>query len=256
MDTQIVELCAYHESARVAYAYQCGYYCESIELSEFDAGAGVSKLNGGPDNETIQLILSNKAQFGNTIIAEKNIQTAKNLMKIYCAGSCAEIFFKNNKQIPVQTEIEIPGQDIKYINLVQSFLQNNIPGHPTDYASQIISQIFRDFTKEENWKVIEVLAHTALKNYDKKIPRFYIEDALMKAGFKPVRQPSIQPIEMEIREDNTPKVKTSSPTHIEEGDKILNDALKKFLGTIKRELNEEEIAASVDYLKSLFKRIH
>ena len=253
MDLVSLRLCAYHESARVVYAYQCGYHCESIKLSDSDPGGGISTLNAGKDNDTIKSIINNNAQSTNTRVTSNMVDIAKNLMKIYCAGPSAENFLKNNKQIINETEIKISGQDIKYINLVQSFLENNVVGHPPDYPAQIVSQILLEFTKTENWKIIEVLAQTALKNEEKNISRFYVEDALMKAGFKPARPQSIQPIEMQITEDKTSKAPIHSPGQVPEKEKVINDALKKFLRSIKKELNDEEIAASVDYIKTLFK---
>jgi len=257
MDKENVELCAYHESGRVVYAYRQGYYCESIELSENDPGAGISKLNGGVNNETIQLILNNKTHTPSFVISNKAIEVAKKLMKIYCAGACAKIYKKNDKQISAQTEIDIPGQDMKYIDLIQSFLQQNVQGHPTDYPVQVITQIFHELKEEENWKVIEGLAKSALKPEDKKISRFYIEDALMKAGFKPLRQQNNSGIEMQLKEDDTPRPKTTATTDLQQTkeQQLLNDVLRKFLRTIKRELTEEEIDASVNYLTTVFKNL-
>lgn len=258
MITEMIDLCAYHESGRVAYAYQCGYSCESIELSEMDSGAGVAKLNAGADGESIQLILKDKTQAPNTVITEKAIEVAKNLMKIYCAASCAEIFFKEEKQINSQTEIEIPGQDIKYINMIQSFLKNNSPNHPSDFPSQIITQVFRELKQEDNWKVIETLAQTILKTEEKKINRFYIEDALMKAGFTPERkqQVALQNFDLKVKEDETKADKIPAPAAQQLREQLLNNTVKNFLGLIKNPLNEEEIEASVAYLKKVFKEYY
>lgn len=256
MITETIDLCAYHESGRVAYAYQCGYSCESIELSEMDSGAGVAKLNAGADGESIQLILKDKTQATNTVITEKAIEVARKLMKIYCAASCAEIFFKEEKQIGVQTEIEIPGQDIKYINMIQSFLKNNVPNHPSDYPSQIITQVFRELKQKDNWSVIETLAQAILKTEGKKINRFYIEDAFMKAGFKPEKrqQAASHNFDMKLKEDDTKKdnIVPSKSFADSTEEKLLDNTIKKFLRLIKKELNEEELDASVKYLKQVF----
>jgi len=257
MITETIDLCAYHESGRVAYAYQCGYSCESMELSEMDASAGVSKLNAGADSEAIQLILKDKPQTAKTVITEKIIAVAKKLMKIYCAPSCAETFFKEDKQIGAQTEIEIPGQDMQYINLIQSFLKSNVPNHPSDYPAQIITQIFRELKQEDNWSVIETLAQTILKTEAKKINRFYIEDALMKAGFKPERrqQADLHNFDMKVMEDDTKTERTASKSLTDSTeDKLLDNTVKNFLKLIKKELNEEELDASVKYLKQVFSR--
>ena len=185
---EILKLCAYHESGRIVFAYQSSYGCDSVEISATDSGKGLSKLNGHYDLEYIQAIFSGKPQ---TIVTEntnKAIEVAKNLMKVYCAGSCAENYFENGLSANNINEMEIPGQDAKYIDQLQNFLKQQIPNHPEDYPSQIILKIFEDLKKQEVWKPIEVLADRILKTEEKSLTRFYIKDALMMAGFKIKKQ--------------------------------------------------------------------
>ena len=116
-----IELCAWHESGRVVYAYKNGFTCDAIELSETDPGSGKSKLNGGEDTPYINAILSGKTQ---AIVLEdpiKAVDIAKKLMKVYCAGSCAKIYVENGKKLDSQTEIDIPGQDLNSWNLFSNF---------------------------------------------------------------------------------------------------------------------------------------
>lgn len=258
MHIETIDLCAYHESGRVAYAYQCGYSCESITLSETDPGAGVSKLNAGADGDSIQLILKDKLPAADTAVPSKAIDIARKLMKIYCAGSCAATFCKEEKQISAQTEIEIPRQDIKYINLIQSFLKNNVPRHPADYPTQVIAQIFRELKQKDNWNVIETLAQTVLNTEGKKIHRFYVEDALMKAGFKPEQrqQASSHQFAVKVQEDETKSEKDDVSAAQQNGEQLLEKTLKNFLRLIKKPLSEEEIEASVKYLKQVFSQYH
>jgi len=248
--------CAYHESARVLYAYKSGYYCESIELSNIDPGGGSSKLNGRADNEIIQCILSSKL-ISVELNDNKVIEVAKNLMKIYCAGACAVAFLNNGLSVPLQTEIEIPGQDIKYINMIQSFLKKKKSNHSDNFPSQVITQIFTEISKDDNWKTIQTLADFALKMEDKKITRFYIEDALMKAGFRrPVQQAEGRSFEMKVREEDTPEKKQSidEPGNDNEKSKLLNSALTGFLKLVKKDWTDEELKAALNYLKDVFRK--
>jgi hypothetical protein len=76
----------------------------------------------------------------------------------------------------------------------------------------------------------------------------------MQSGFRPSRRSSISPVEMTVKEDHTPSPKQTAPVVETKEDKI-NEILKKFLRSIKRELNEEEIEASVLFLKDVFKNL-
>jgi len=55
----------------------------------------------------------------------------------------------------------------------------------------------------------------------------------------------------------TPRPKTTATTDLQQTkeQQLLNDVLRKFIRTIKRELTEEEIDASVNYLTTVFKNL-
>lgn len=254
---EILKLCAYHESGRIVFAYQCTYGCESVELSSSDSGKGNSKLNGYNDLEFIQAIFSGKPQ---TIITEnttKAIAVAKNLMKIYCAGSCAENYFENSLSAENINEMEIPGQDAKHIEQLQNFLTQQVPNHPEDYPSQIILQIFNELKKSDVWKPIEILAERILKTEEKSLNRFYIEDALMMAGFKINKQIIKQGISIQEDEAKPAKHEAISEVQPEQADgQMLDKVLKDFLGLVKKDWTSDELEASIKYLKMIFKKFN
>ncbi len=255
MNEEVLKLCAYHESGRIFFAYQCAYGCESVTLSDSDSGKGNSKLNGYNDLEFIQAIFSGKEQ---TIIKEnsnKAIAVAKNLMKIYCAGSCAENFFENDKSTSGINELEIPGQDAGYIDKLQKFLKQQLPTHSDEYPSQIIMQIFDDLKKPDVWKPIEILAERILKTEEKSLNRFYIEDALMMAGFKITKQMIKQGVSVQEEETSKPKAEETVTLKPEQADRTLIDkALKDFLQLVKKDWSADELDASINYLKLIFKK--
>ena len=112
-------LTAYHESARVVFAYLNGFTCDSMELPGKDSNAN-SKLNAGSDITFVQTVLS-----GNPLsLSAENLQhgteVARKLMTIYCAGTCAEIFFQNNHSRLQDFEEEY--QSLKFL-LARLFLK-------------------------------------------------------------------------------------------------------------------------------------
>ncbi len=254
---EILKSGAYHESGRIVFAYKCSYGCESVELSNTDSGKGNSKLNGYHHLEFIQAILSGKPQ---NIISEnpgKAIEVAKNLMEIYCAGSCAKNFFENNKSTDGLNELEIPAQDAGYIDKIQKFLKIHHSNHTDDYPSQVINRIFTDLMKPEIWKPIEILADRILKTEDKSLNRFYIEDTLMMAGFKINKQIIKQGIS--VQENETPKSKPEATPELKPDltkEKILDKALNDFLHLVKKDWATDELDASLNYLKFIFKKFN
>lgn len=250
---ETIELCAWHESGRVVYAYKNGYTCDAIELSETDAGGGKSKLNGGEDTTYINAILSGKTQ---AIVIEnqaKAIDIARKLMKVYCAGSCAKIYMENDKQLNSQTEIDIPGQDLKYLELIQQFLYKHVPDHPEDFLNDTMTGIFRDMSKEETWKPIEMLVKQLLKADYIPFTRFNIEDALMVGGFKLQKQKTgNNSFGFSVKEDKAPSKELEVPYSVNEA--RLDNTLTEFLKMIKTDWSDEELNVSIQYLKSVFKK--
>jgi len=251
---EILKACAYHESGRIVFTYQCAYGCDGVELSEIDSGMGISKLNGYHDSEFIQAIFSNNK----TIIknfTDEVIEVAKKLMKIYCAGSCVENYYQNNLSKSGMTEIEIAGQDAKNIELLQQFLKQQISNHPDDYPSKIMVQIFDEIVTEKMWKPIETLAERIIKAEDKKLNRFYIEDALMMAGFRMNKK--IIKSAIAVREEENKKVQNQALSSIDEkieNNQLLDKALIDFLKLVKKDWQQEELTLSISHLKMLFKR--
>ena len=253
MDNVNFEPSVWHECGRVVYAYRFGYHCESIEIPNEEVGHGISKMNGGDDNEYIQLVFGNREADFVRFDKKRSLDVATKMLRIYCAATCSRIYFITKGNITGDTEIDIPGQDMKYINILLTFLSKHLPDYHQGYLTETIAAMFKEFNSEELRKSVLTLTAAVLRHADKKINRYTIEDALMQAGFRPSRRSSsISPVELSVKEDDTPASKKTFSENETKEEKI-NDVLKKFLRSIKRELNEEEIEASVDFLKSIFK---
>lgn len=254
MHAGIFEHSTHHESGRVLYAYKHGYNCESMEPSANDPGGGVSKLNGGADTPLIQALLSGNS--GSIAAADlpRAVEIALKLYDINCAATCAGIFFSNEGRVTDDTEIVIPGQDMKFLQRLDAFLNAQSASSPGRLNSTL-SRIFSELKKDENWQPILMLAKALLDTEEKKITRFTIEDALMKGGFHPRRpQASGERFNLGIREDEGRKTEKLPTVAVNPDETLLNKSLKDFLRLIDRPLNEDEIDASVNYLKLLFRK--
>ena len=143
MANEILELCAYHESGRVVFAYYSGFFCDSIELSASDYGRGKSVLNAGSLTPLVQQILS-----GNHLaVAEENrnkaVETAHHLMDIYCVGACTRAYYEQMSDPGEELELDVPVQDDKAISAVQQFLLAVNPGHDANFPAKRMSAILQ-----------------------------------------------------------------------------------------------------------------
>jgi hypothetical protein len=257
-----LERCAYHESGRIVFAYLAGYTCNSLAISSQDSGNGNSVLNGGSDNAFIQKILNNQPaqNFGPP---QKAYAVAAKLALIYCAGSCARVFFENDGSVNEETEIDFPGQDTTPIEQIQRFMMQCNSNHPQNYIGQVIAHIFQRLAQVDIWKSVSMLAQQALSEHDKPLTRYKIEDTLMGSGLKLEHVNNTTGFQIDISETNdkpaneTPikqdAVKSSPLADIVD-ESPLDIVLKNYLQKLKPDLNGESIATVATHLKTIFQK--
>jgi hypothetical protein len=262
MAKEIVNLCAYHESGRVVFAYLADYTCNTMTVSNFDAGKGSSILNGGNDNPIIQKLLSG-AKPGDFDKPENAYEVAAKLTIMYCAGTCARVFYENDGSVNEETELDFPGQDTIPIEQLQKFMKSYNPNHADDYVSRIIAGIFTRIAKPDIWKSISKLAQEAAENFDTPMTRYTIEDTLMASGFKIKRQSASSGFNVGLSEtpDEPVKekevvkqevVKQSKPVAEEIDESPLDIVLKNFFRKIRTDWTEEEAAGAANQVKNIF----
>ncbi len=262
MENKALELCAYHESGRVVFAYQQGYSCYETQLSDTDAGAGDSRLSGEDDNQFIEAVFSGSEQVIVEQSPTKAMEVAKILMKITCAGACAAKYFSDGLKFVPNTEIEIPSQDVRYMDMIQNFMTDTDPNHPEDYPVQVMQQIFEELGNADLWKAIDMLAKAAMRSEGYKMTAFSIKDTLMAAGFE-FKEKRSQGVAIGLSNEPVKKPATESSGTTEQQpsaeqvqaltvDVMLDMVLTDFLKRVKKDWNEDALQESVAYLKGIF----
>lgn len=263
MEDETLKQCAYHESARIVYAYKAGFSCDELELSNVDAGAGRSRLNAGDDTNFVQAAFSGSTQVIVQQNPAKGIDIGKKLMKILCAGACATNFLENGLKFVPNTELEVPGQDIKYIDQLEAFLQETDPDYPENFVQQTMQQIFSELETTDTWKAIDTLAQAAIANTQKILPNNKIEEALSDSGFEfkaRKRSPSLsvglsrntQKASGALEEPVTAKTDGAAQGEAAAVNVMLEMVLTDFLRKVKTKWGEEELEEAVAYLKGIF----
>jgi hypothetical protein len=93
-----------------------------------------------------------------------------------------------------------------------------------------------------------------LKSPEGVFSRFSIEDALMAGGFKPRKPVSASRHGLQLSEDHTPlHVEAAVPVTPDEAP--LDKALRNFLHLVRKEWSEEEMQASIAFLKDVFRKL-
>lgn len=252
MNTEALLQSAWHESGRVVFTYLNGFSCDLMELSDLDPGRGGSRLNAGDDLSIVQAVLKGNPMVLTPENLERGISIAKKLMSIYCAGTCTVAFFNNNKAIPLGIDLEIPGHDLRNIELIQKFLSKAVPGHPEDFPARTMAGLFKKLGETDVCKAIELLASKAVQADTRSMVRFSIEDTLMASGLSFHRQASNTKsgYTLDLQEDK--EVKSSPQGAVQESP--LEIVLKDFIRKMKPEWKEDEVEASSLYIRSIFKK--
>jgi len=257
---ETLELCAYHESGRIVKAYMHGYICEQSQLSEIDAGSGKTILNSGNDAALIQIVLQRNANPANTENTEKAILIANKLMEIFSIGTCASVYYENDKNLDADIEIIFPGQDISQLELIMSFLRKNDPTYTEEKLNQVLNSNFSLLQKADYSKPIEALVQKFMGELEFKLNRFQIEDTLKSVGFNfPEKKVNVG-YSVSLTEDKQPSRTTVVDANAEVetkssiNDDVLNTVLSNFISSLNKDLSKEEISASITFLKDVFNK--
>ena len=256
MNREILHSCAYHESGRVVFAYLTDYFCTNIKITDLDSGKGSSTLNGGKDNPLIQKLL-NGDRPGAFEDAKEGYAVAAKLTILFSAGTCTRVFYENDGSVNEETDLEFPGQDSVYIEMLQKFMKECNSTHPDDYMSRIIAGIFERIAKPDIWKAIKSLAEASVESYDKPLSRYTIEDTLMGSGFKINRSTVSSGANVGITETpdkpvGKPEVK-NRPSEFED-ESPLDIVLKNYLYKIRSDWNADDIDTATSHLKNIFRK--
>jgi hypothetical protein len=248
-------LTAYHESARVVFTYLNNYTCDAMELPE-EGGSPKSKLNAGKDRNMVQAILSgNKAAQASENLPQST-EVAKKLMAIYCAGTCARIYYNNDLKVPSELQFDISGQDLAMMEKLQSFLKKALVDHPDDFPSTTVVSIFKQIKQSEVWKAIEMLSEKILAEEDKTLSRFHIEDALMVAGIKIHKATTKSGFGLGLHEDDSTDEKIHNEAISFKEDELspLDIVVRDFLKQIKSDWQEKELKSATAHLHKIYNK--
>lgn len=251
---ETIELSAYHESGRIVMAYIQGFFCEKSELSSEDIGSGKTIIQGGEQMPLVQAVLQRNS---GTLVTpnSEHIAIAYKLLYLFAAGSCSSLFINNDKKLDENLEITFPGGDYAQIDLLMNFLNRHDPNYNEESFQRILTELFNKLERPEYFKAIETLANAFLKTENHTLDRRQIESVLHSQGLKmPVEKKSIG-FNVSVSEDNSKPELRDKNEETEDNSLILDSVLKKFIKTLNPNLDVEEVAGAIEFLKDAFKKL-
>src|SRR5436305_13437892 len=125
------EICAYHESGHILFAYLCGYACLRVELINENNGEGYSSIaiiDYGKDSMIASHFMASDANlefFKCLALGEKleSIEAGRRLCRIFLGGSVAAAVFNNKGNIHIPLPMQIDYTDLQRVEFIQKVIE-------------------------------------------------------------------------------------------------------------------------------------
>ena len=182
------EICSYHESGHILFAYLCGYTCNYVELindkNENDF-TSIAIIDYGKDAYPASLFVGANANldaFKNLDLAQKLecIEVGRRIARIFLGGSVAAAVFHNKGDVHIPLPIQIDFTDLLKVEFIQQVLKqlsDNIDDNSIDHFLQDALYTLGNINV---WNTVEDMATRLLKT--KQLNKNDIEECLDDHG--------------------------------------------------------------------------
>ena len=182
------EVCAYHESGHILFAYLCGYKCRHVALIHESGEEGYSSIaiiDYGKDAPDANRFMGGDAQvdyFRCLSLGQKleSIEVGRRMVRIFLGGSVAAAVYNNggNPHIPLPMQID-------YLDLLRvEFIRYVFSEIGADKEDHFIENGLQDalytLANVNIWDTVTDLANRLLKN--NQLDRNDIEECLEEHG--------------------------------------------------------------------------
>jgi hypothetical protein len=184
------ELCAYHESGHILFAYLCGYTCKYIELindkNENDF-TSIAIIDYGKDSELASQFIGKEASldaFQSYSLAQRlnSVEVGQKIVRIFLGGSVAAAVFNNNGDIHIALPMQIDFTDLLRVEFIQQVLQKLSADISEDFVEHYLQDALYTLGNINVWQTVVDLATLLLqKNYLNKND---IEECLDEHGIE------------------------------------------------------------------------
>jgi len=181
------EVCAYHESGHILFAYLCGYKCMEVQLIEEneEGFSSYAVIDYGKD-----AYLASKFINGNTDIdfftrlplgqRLESIEVGRRLARIFLGGSVAAAVQKNGGNVHIPLPMQIDLTDLMRVEFIQQVMHEISTEHEDNFIEYGLQEALYTLNNINVWNTIKALAERLLKeNY---LSKNDIEECLEEHG--------------------------------------------------------------------------
>lgn len=182
------EICAYHESGHILFAYLCGYSCIEVQLIDegnengftsyalIDYGKDslyASKFTSGDDN----LDFFRRLSLGEKLDA---IEVGRRLARIFLGGSVAAAVYKNKGNVQIPLPMQMDYTDLVRTEFIHYMIKEVSVDKDEDFIEHGLQEALYTLSNVNIWNTIVDLAERLLQ-YN-QLDKNDIEECLEEHG--------------------------------------------------------------------------
>jgi hypothetical protein len=182
------EICAYHESGHIVFAYLCGYSCMEAQLINRISPEGFSSyalIDYGKDSFIASKLIGQQADysfFKSLNLSERlDVQEiALRLCRIFLGGSVSTAVFLNEGNPHVPLPLQLDYTDLKRVESIQAILKEMFEENTEDVIENSLKDVIYSFNNLYIWNSVDALAKRLLET--NQLEKNDIEECLQPFG--------------------------------------------------------------------------
>lgn len=182
------EICAYHESGHILFAYLCGYSCREVQLIDKGNENGFTSyalIDYGKDSHYASKFTTadNAIDFFRCLaLGEKleALEVGRRLARIFLGGSVAAAVFNNKGNVHIPLPLQIDYTDLLYVEFVHYIIRELSVDKEENFIEQGLQDALYTLGNVNVWNTIVDLATRLLR--DNHLNKNDIEECLEEHG--------------------------------------------------------------------------
>jgi hypothetical protein len=165
------EICAYHESGHILFAYLCGYSCKEVQLIDEGNENGFTSyalMDYGNDSHYASKFTTadNAIDFFKCLALGERleaIEVGKRLARIFLGGSVAAAVFNNNGNVQIALPMQIDYMDLVRVEFIHYVIQELSVDKEENFIEHGLRDALYSLSNVNVWNTIADLATKLLQ---------------------------------------------------------------------------------------------
>lgn len=182
------EICAYHESGHVLFAYLCGYSCMEVQLIEENNENGFTSyamIDYGKDSLLASKFMGNDTTidfFRCLALGEKleAIEVGRRLARIFLGGSVAAAVFNNQGNVHIPLPMQIDYMDLLRVEFIHYIIKELSVDKDESFIEHGLQDALYTLSNVNVWETIKDLSNRLLQS--NRLEKNDIEECLEQHG--------------------------------------------------------------------------